>query len=630
MIEDGSGAAAPRAHVLPTSFQTSSELTIGLDAATAGTAELRGTTASFDTASDFSGRYANPTLLGSGGMGDVFAFRDGRIGRTVAVKRMSAAHDATLDARSRFVREAMVQGQLEHPSIVPVYDVGVDERGFEYFTMRRIRGKTLGSLIHDDCEDRPPRNKLLRIFTQLCLAVEYAHARGVIHRDLKPDNVMVGDFGEVYVLDWGIARIAGTDDEAEPIDQGSTRGNETRVGKSMGTPGYMSPEQWDDARQVGARSDVYSLGAILFELLARERLHESGPVLKVMYATTMGVDTRPSARSPQAEIPPELDALCVRATSVAPADRCASAREIADAIDAFLEGDRDATMRSSMAGEHRARASAAADHALGDFDDADDHRAIALREAGRAIALDPGDAEAMRIAVKVMITPPKRMPAEVAAELHRDDILGVRIRARFGSLALCCFLGIAGFALWLGVKDWFPFFGLVGFLAAGVAGVWLAFQRFVPDSAVANCVDIGTALAFVSVSFSSGFVGPSLVVPALATALTTGAFVGALERRRGLIVVFGLLSFCVPYFAEWFGFIPQVYTFGDHGIRIAETMTNLTEFPSRLGILTGGVAAIVFPIFVIWPSLRAAAAYREQVVTQAWQFRQLLPSADLG
>jgi hypothetical protein len=629
MIDDGSGEMAREGRASSATLAGSSEHTIDLHAARTGAPVSGGASGSFDTASRFEDRYANPTLLGSGGMGDVFAFRDCRIGRTVAVKRLPAKRDATVDARSRFVREAMVQGQLEHPSIVPVYDVGIDSKGVEYFTMRRIRGETLASLIHDERAEPPARNKLLRIFTQLCLAVEYAHSRGVVHRDLKPENVMVGDFGEVYVLDWGIARLAGLEDLAEPIDQGPSQANATHVGRSMGTPGYMSPEQWDDAGRATASSDIYSLGAILFEILARARLHVSEPMLKVMYATTTGVDARPSARNAQLDIPPELDALCVRATAVAPADRCTSAREIADTIDAFLEGDRDASMRSTMAEQHRERAHAAADHALGDFDDADAHRAIALREAGRAIALDPGNAEAMRIAVRVMVTPPKRRPAEVEAELRRDEILGVRLRARFGSFALSCFLGIAGFALWLGVKNWLPFYGLVGFLSAGVVGVWLAFQRFVPDSAVANCVDVGTALAFVAISCSAGFVGPGLVVPALATALTTGAFVGALERRRGLIVVLGLLSFCVPYFAEWFGLITPVYTYGDQGIHIAETMTRLTELPARLGILTGGVAAIVFPIFVIWPALRAAAAYREQVVTQAWQFRQLLPSTDL-
>lgn len=607
----------------PEQVETSSERTIGRD-------EVAEVSGAATAVAEFADRYSDPSLLGRGGMGDVFAYRDRRVGRVVAVKRLAATRQTSSDARARFVREAMVQGQLEHPSIVPVYDVGVDERDTEYFTMRRIRGRTLGSLIRD-ADGAPSRTKMLRIFGQLCLAVEYAHARGVIHRDLKPENVMVGDFGEVYVLDWGIARIVGVqgEGEAEPIDSGTTCANATRVGKSMGTPGYMSPEQWDDASRVTARSDVYSLGAILFEILAGEKLHEEGPELKTMYATTMGlVEARPSARRPHRDVPPELDALCVRATATSIDERCASARELADAIDAFLEGDRDAAQRAAMAGRHRTKAAAAAELALGGAPDADLHRATALREAGRAIALDPSDAETMRIAVEVMMTPPTTRPAEVEAELHRDDILGVRIRARFGSLALACFVGIAGFALWLGVRNWLPFYGLVGFLAAGVVGVWLAFQRFVPDSAVANCVDVGTALAFVSVSFASGFVGPGLVVPALATALTTGAFVGALERRRPFITVMGLLSFCVPYLAEWWGLIPPVYTYGDHGIHIAETMTNLTEFPSRLGILTGGVAAIVFPIFVIWPSLRAAAAYREQVVTQAWQFRQLLPSAE--
>src|SRR5262249_54753115 len=148
-------------------------------------------------------------------MGEVHLCRDARIGRRVALKRLrtQGGPGSTPAARARFLREARIQAQLEHPSGVPVYDLGRTPRRREVFTMKRVRGRTLGQILRDAATSR---RKLLAAFSSVCLAIHYAHARGVLHRDLKPANLMLGDFGEVYVLDWGLAKITG---ETESNDE---------------------------------------------------------------------------------------------------------------------------------------------------------------------------------------------------------------------------------------------------------------------------------------------------------------------------------------------------------------------------------------------------------------------------
>ncbi|HEV8321841.1 MAG TPA: serine/threonine-protein kinase, partial [Myxococcota bacterium] len=255
----------------------------------------------------FGGRYEVGAVIGEGGMGQVRAVGDRRIGRRVAMKVVRAGQGSRSDARARFLREARVQGQLEHPSIVPVYEMGKTPEGAPYFTMRRVCGATLAEVVEAlragrvDAAQRWSRRRLLTAFSSVCLTMHYAHTRGVVHRDLKPGNVMLCDFGEVYVLDWGLAKIASgaADDgarEGEADGAGSAQSGEggsarseqgarapagpagidaplhesarTVDGELMGTPGYMAPEQVTGrAQDVDARADVYALGAILFELL---------------------------------------------------------------------------------------------------------------------------------------------------------------------------------------------------------------------------------------------------------------------------------------------------------------------------------------------------------------------------
>jgi serine/threonine protein kinase len=392
-------------------------------------------------------RYVLRTMLGAGGMGEVWLAHDVRIDREIAIKMMRGRDDP--DAVARFLREARVQGRLEHPSVVPVHDLGPEDN--PYFAMKRLTGTTLEDVIGARDKEQWNRRKLLTRFIEVCLAVEFAHRRGVIHRDLKPANIMVGNFGETYVLDWGLARIAddapeqhGAISGIQTADLRSDSGNgQTQAGALLGTPGYMPPEQMR-GEVVGVGADVFALGCILFEILAGVPAIARDKAFEVTLATAA---YHPAQRRPEAEIPPELDGLVARATAADVASRPASARELADAVQRFLDGDRDHERRRELAVEHAARATAAF------ATSGDAGRAEAMREAGRAIALDPANDEAQKLLVTLMLKIPDKLPAGAQQALLAEryaatrEVLRIGARAYFANLLvipLCKLIGIGG------------------------------------------------------------------------------------------------------------------------------------------------------------------------------------------
>ncbi len=236
-----------------------------------------------------SGKYQLQGEIARGGVGVVLKGHDTDLGRDVAMKMVREEHRDNPDVLQRFVEEAQIGGQLQHPGIVPVYDLGLQE-GRPFFTMKLIKGRTLASLIE---ERKEGRRRLLAIFEAVCQTMAYAHTRGVIHRDLKPANVMVGAFGEVHVVDWGMGKVlksGGIEDERRARDarqtvvatvrssgeQGSV-GSQSMVGSVMGTPAYMPPEQaMGEIEQMDERSDVFSLGGILAEILTGQPPYAGG------------------------------------------------------------------------------------------------------------------------------------------------------------------------------------------------------------------------------------------------------------------------------------------------------------------------------------------------------------------
>jgi serine/threonine-protein kinase len=268
--------------------------------------------------------------LGRGGMGVVRAATQASLGRTVAVKTLRT--DAPREgAAGDLLREAWITGALEHPNVVPVHDLAVDLEGQPLLVLKRIEGTAWSRLIQAPDRLRAefgveaPLTWHLRTFMQVCSAVAFAHSRGILHRDLKPENVMVGHYGEVYVLDWGLAvALDNTKDDRLP------RARDVR--HLAGTPAYMAPEMLArPGDTLTPATDVYLLGATLYHLLAGRAPHSGGSALSVMMRV---LDSCPD---PVEGAPPELEALCRRAMSPDPRDRFPSALALRDAIGEWLE-----------------------------------------------------------------------------------------------------------------------------------------------------------------------------------------------------------------------------------------------------------------------------------------------------
>lgn len=297
-------------------------------------------------------RYIVEEEIGRGGAGVVLSVWDIDLRRSLAMKVLRAETGlggSSPRSLARFVEEAQVTGQLEHPGVVPVHALGVDDEGRMYFTMRAVRGRTLGEVFTLAREEREgwSRVRAAGALLRVCETVAFAHARGVLHRDLKPANVMLGTFGEVYVMDWGLARVAGAAEMPEGEGVSSDRGEDgdtpesglvTEHGAILGTPAYMAPEQAvGDGDAIDARADVYAVGSMLYELLAgaapyARRGQRRSPV-GILTALREGP---PDALPPDA--PPELAAVCERAMRRDPEERYAGMAAMADDLRAFLEG----------------------------------------------------------------------------------------------------------------------------------------------------------------------------------------------------------------------------------------------------------------------------------------------------
>jgi serine/threonine protein kinase len=274
-------------------------------------------------APDLSGtRYTLHELIARGGMGAVYAAEDEQLSRRVALKVLGL-QDTTGELPSRLVREARILAQLEHPGIVPVHDVGTLPDGRVYYTMKFVRGLRLDDYI----VQLGSLSQRLRLFLRVCDAVAFAHARGVLHRDLKPANIMVGSFGEILVMDWGLAKVLPeqrvsadptvltTSGKAEPKNNATQSTGITAHGTVMGTPGYMSPEQArGETEQIDLRSDIFSLGAVL------------------RFIVVGGAQEKSSA------MPRPLSAICAKATADSPGARYAGVSELSVDVSRYMDG----------------------------------------------------------------------------------------------------------------------------------------------------------------------------------------------------------------------------------------------------------------------------------------------------
>lgn len=300
-------------------------------------------------------RYAYQAEIGRGGQGTIISAFDRDLGRTVALKIIRKDTTQSLSLLERFLGESQVTGQLEHPNIVPVHDLGRLPDGTVFYTMKEVEGRSLDQVLrgirkaNPDIVARYSQMRLVGMLQQVCLGMEYAHARGAIHRDLKPANIMLGDFGEVLILDWGLAKVVGSMKEGheeldqplelEPVELSDGAQLKTRDGYVQGTPPFMAPEQAKNQRdKIGPWSDVYALGGILYQILT-QKLHFHGKNPREVMIRCVEEDPIPPVeRAPHLRIPEELSDLCMRALRRDPRKRIRTARQLSEEIEAFLEG----------------------------------------------------------------------------------------------------------------------------------------------------------------------------------------------------------------------------------------------------------------------------------------------------
>ena len=304
----------------------------------------------------------------SGGLGEVYLARDEELDRQVAVKKIRGRHANDANLCDRFVLEAKITGGLEHPGIVPVYALGRQEDGQPFYAMRFIQGESLTAAIgdfhaesrleHDPGKRTLALRKLLGHFIDVCNAVAWAHSRGVIHRDIKPDNIMLGRYGETLLVDWGLAKIVGRESDdrrsndnnelEETLRPASDAPPPSQLGTAIGTLGYMSPEQAAGlVDQLGPASDVFGLGATLYTLLTGKPPFSGENSEAVRHDIIVGRFTPP--RGVNNQVPPALEATCLKAMALDPGNRHASAGALADDVEAWLGGEPVSAWREPIA-----------------------------------------------------------------------------------------------------------------------------------------------------------------------------------------------------------------------------------------------------------------------------------------
>jgi serine/threonine protein kinase len=287
------------------------------------------------------GRYSDFQPLAVGGSALLRTCRDKNLGRNVVMKTLHPhlANDQYM--QSRFLREARVTAQLQHPVTVPVYDLGRDLEDRLYFTMKKVEGVTVRQIIErlatgdDQALDEFDLERMLGVLIQVCNGLSYAHVHGVVHRDVKPENILVGAFGEAVLLDWGVAKVWAMDGAEE---QARVMRHEvlTDVNQRPGTPLYMSPEQVrGGGAEIDARTDVYSVGAVLYEMLTLTEPLRGAQVQETFEMIVNEMPPPPRKRAPERYIPAELAEICMRALAKKPEERFQTMQEMVETIRDF-------------------------------------------------------------------------------------------------------------------------------------------------------------------------------------------------------------------------------------------------------------------------------------------------------
>jgi eukaryotic-like serine/threonine-protein kinase len=515
---------------------------------------------------------------------------------------------------------------------VPVHDLAVDAQGRPFFVMKKLSGTTVSELIAiaaDVADPMPIRRRLWRAFVDVCLAVEFAHQKRIVHRDLKPANIMLGDFGEVYVLDWGVARAVGAAAPTRPSqaalevsnrpagkvgDSGDLAldGGETMAGTVLGTPGYMAPEQMD-GESADAAADIYALGSILFEMSAGRPLHPRG--YAAMASTAAGANAQVSAVV--ADSPPEIDSICIKATALEPSHRYASARELADEVQAFLDGDRDVEARRKLAAEHVATAR----RALADATEA----ANASRAAGRALALDPTARDAADIVTRLMLEPPTEVPPEVELRIEQIDTETARAQGRIAAQSLFGYLAFLPILLWTGVRNWVV---VAAFLIVAIASSFQIWTLTRKTAISTRGIYLNVCINAVLIALVSRICGPFFVAPTLVA--TTLMAYAAHPRFGRIFIVSAILaaSIFVPWGLELIGVLQPTYQFMSGALVLTSPVITFRAVPIQIAFALSLLALLgVVAVLSRMMAERQRNAAR-QLEIAAWHMRQLVPQSD--
>lgn len=584
-------------------------------------------------------RYEDRIILGEGGMGTVRLVHDRRLGRQVALKSLKPEHAQRTISHERFRREAWVQAQLDHPSVVPIHDIDEDDEGNTFFTMKRVGGETLDRVLHrlrrrgDSGETKYSLRKLLTAFANVCMAVHCAHSRGIIHRDLKPANIMFGEYGEVYILDWGIAKL---DDSgislADATPDVLTDPTETSAGVLLGTLGYMAPEQVLGAGDAqGPHTDVYSLGAILFEIILLQPLHETGSQEELAERTLAGVEARASLRAPGRNVPQELEALWLSALETHPERRTISAKGLSEGIEHYLDQCLDLERRRTLAIEYVGLAQATAERVIADPSQAEE-RKLAMQQLGQAMAFDPGNRQATEIFTQLVTTPPTTVPSEVAQELDQIEEKTIQdVVALTSRLTLIGGLSAVPLMLLTGVRSWpnaLMFAGsilTIGFWMRAMKSRRLAQLRsgwsFMPLIVLAQ-IAIGISCTFFS-SLGSLPWGFLLAVSVLsAVYMPRGA-----EWALLWTVLGGMAAMVIPFVLSAWGFGPPMLEYRGNDSVVIHAWTHFYEPRLTTGLLfLGGFLMVGTVTWVVSKTNRNIVKSRVEHHLVAWHLRHMVPT----
>jgi len=557
-------------------------------------------------------RYQLGAIIGRGGMGEVRLARDTWIGRDVAVKVLRGERSPA-ELVARFRREARVQGRLEHPAIVPVHDIGTDADGRAFFVMKRLTGATLAEIIAER-GTRWSRRTLLTRLVDVCQAIAFAHTRGVIHRDLKPGNIMLGDFGEVYVLDWGIARIIGeepTTSAAHP-DVAIDDVTKTQTGSVLGTLGYMPPEQVR-GEAVDPSADVYALGCILFEILTGASALPIGD--RAFEATLDAIAHRPRERAPAAEVPPELDELCAAATAPVRDDRLATAKAFAAGLQRYLDGDRDDAQRRELAISHVTAAKALLAQASVAT------RGDAMLEAGRALALDRTNRDAQALIAQLLLERPAEVPPEVDAAIEAARVEAGSVQLRTAVKTNLAYFLAAPLLLLTEVRAPSVLLVIAGLLLATAALFTFGARRAKP---VGRLMYLGlflqcSLLVAIAVLFS-----PFLLLPGLAAISVTAFATHPTSNVPFAIIAMHVLALVTPIAAELLGILPHTFSTSGATLSISPWALVIPAVHLVWVVTLFAIAQMLTAVMLVLQIRRAQESAQRDVYSYRWHLEQLV------